>query len=54
MLAELPWFVRGILEIEIAGRTGDTPYLRFGDWPVAILSLALLIVAALSDRRSAA
>ncbi len=31
VLAELPWFVPGILEIEIAGRTGDTPYLRFGD-----------------------
>ena len=27
-LATLPWFVSGILEVEIAGRTGETPYLR--------------------------
>lgn len=54
VLAELPWFVRGILEIEIAGRTGETPYLRFGDWPVVILSLALLVAAALAGRRNAA
>ena len=32
VISELPWFTTGILEIEIAGRSGDTPYLRFGDW----------------------
>ena len=53
VLAELPWFVRGILEIEIAGRTGETPYLRFGDWPVLILSLVLFVLAVLWNRRSA-
>ena len=53
VLAELPWFVRGILEIEIAGRTGETPYLRFGDWPVLILSLALFAIAVLQNRRGA-
>ena len=30
-LARLPWFTRGILEVEITGRTGVTPYVRFGD-----------------------
>ncbi|MCL2298453.1 MAG: apolipoprotein N-acyltransferase [Proteobacteria bacterium] len=28
----LPWFTTDILEAEIAGRKGDTPYLRWGDW----------------------
>ena len=36
VLARLPWFTRGILEVEIAGRTGVTPYVRFGDWPAAV------------------
>jgi apolipoprotein N-acyltransferase len=53
VLAELPWFIRGILEIEIAGRTGETPYLRFGDWPVLVLSVALFVVAVLCNRRGA-
>ena len=50
VLSELPWFTQGILEIEIAGRTGDTPYVRFGDWPVVILAAALLLGAALLGR----
>ncbi|MDR2173566.1 MAG: apolipoprotein N-acyltransferase [Burkholderiales bacterium] len=28
----LPWFTTGVLEADIAGRKGDTPYLRWGDW----------------------
>jgi apolipoprotein N-acyltransferase len=51
VLAELPWFTTGILEIEIAGRSGDTPYLRFGDWPAVAAALALVIAAALLGRR---
>jgi apolipoprotein N-acyltransferase len=51
VLAELPWFVAGILEVEIAGRTGDTPYLRFGDLPVLVLACAMLVAAALLGRR---
>lgn len=49
-LATLPWFVSGVLEIEIAGRTGRTPYLTFADWPAVALSFALLIGAALFAR----
>ncbi len=30
-IARLPWFTRGILEVEITGRQGVTPYVRFGD-----------------------
>ncbi len=52
VLAELPWFVAGVLEIEIAGRTGDTPYLRFGDAPaLALASVLLLAAGALARRR---
>ncbi|MFO1315212.1 MAG: apolipoprotein N-acyltransferase [Burkholderiales bacterium] len=51
VLAELPWFTSGILEIEIAGRTGDTPYLRFGDAPAAALAAALLVLAFALGRR---
>jgi apolipoprotein N-acyltransferase len=50
-LAEMPWFTRGILEVEIAGRTGDTPYARFGDWPTLLLGIALVALAVAADRR---
>lgn len=53
VVVELPWFVRGILETEIAGRTGETPYLRFGDWPALALSLVLFAAAVLWNRRGA-
>jgi apolipoprotein N-acyltransferase len=42
--ARLPWFERGILEHEVAGRTGVTPYVRGGDAMAALL--AALVVAA--------
>ncbi len=45
VLAELPWYTQGILETEIAGRSGDTPYLRVGDFLAAGLALAMLAVA---------
>jgi apolipoprotein N-acyltransferase len=51
VLAEMPWFTRGILEVEIAGRTGDTPYVRAGDWPLVLLCAALLALAIAGDRR---
>ena len=52
-LATLPWFVSGILEVEIAGRMGRTPYLTVADWPAVALSLLLLIVPAVFARRRA-
>ena len=52
-LAELPWFVSGILEIDIAGRTGLTPYLVVADWLAVALSLALLAAAAVFAHRRA-
>ncbi|MCL4763020.1 MAG: apolipoprotein N-acyltransferase, partial [Burkholderiales bacterium] len=54
VIAALPWFTRGILEVEVAGREGATPYLRFGD-SIAVgasgLLLAIALVAAGRSRR---
>jgi apolipoprotein N-acyltransferase len=43
-VARLPWFTRGILEVEVAGRDGITPYVRFGD--ALAVSVALLVAVA--------
>ncbi len=52
VLAELPWFTQDILELEIAGRRGETPYVRFGDAPVVIGALLVLLVAGHASRRA--
>jgi apolipoprotein N-acyltransferase len=44
-IARLPWFTRGILEVEITGRQGVTPYVRFGDALPVALALVLSITA---------
>lgn len=41
-LGELPWFTTGVLEVSVAAREGETPYLRFGDALVLATSLALI------------
>ena len=50
-LARLPWYTRGILEIELQGRAGLTPYVRWGDAPVLALVALLLLAAVLAARR---
>ena len=50
-LARLPWFTRGILEGRIAGRSGATPYVRFGDALVVALALVIAGLAAFLARR---
>ena len=51
-IARLPWFTRGILEVEVTGREGTTPYVRWGDAVANALALALLL-AAIGLRRRA-
>jgi apolipoprotein N-acyltransferase len=51
-ISRLPWFEPGILEVTIDGRTGSTPYVRYGDTPAALAALALLIAAGLRSRHS--
>ena len=48
----LPWFTRGILEGTISGRTGTTPYVRFGDALVAALAMLVFGAAIFAARRS--
>ncbi len=51
VIAELPWFTRGILEVSVAGRLGETPYLRMGDaLPLAVSAAALVLAAAIGRR----
>jgi apolipoprotein N-acyltransferase len=49
-VARLPWFTRGVLEGRIAGRTGATPYVRFGDAVAVFAALLLALVALLVGR----
>jgi apolipoprotein N-acyltransferase len=52
VLAELPWFTQGILEIEISGRQGETPYVRWGDRLVVLLAGIILVIAYATSKRS--
>ena len=50
VLARLPQFAEGRLEIAAQGYAGATPFVQFGDWPIVFFSLAVLIVAVASAR----
>ena len=51
-IARLPWFTTGVLEVAVAGRTGETPYMQVGDIAVLVLCAVLFAAAiALSWRR---
>jgi len=54
VLQELPWFAQGILEVDLAGRQGETPYVRFGDAPVVIGALLVLLAAVYASGRNTA
>ncbi len=49
-VARLPWFTRGVLEVEVTGRQGATPYVRVGDWPAAAAAFTLLVAAVFAAR----
>jgi apolipoprotein N-acyltransferase len=51
VLARLPQFTAGRLEISAQGYAGDTPYMRLADWPVLAASLLVLAAAILQARR---
>lgn len=45
VLARLPQFTEGRLEIAAQGYSGTTPYARHKDWPVVVVSLLILTFA---------
>ena len=51
VLARLPQFAEGRLEITAQGYRGATPYVRLRDWPAVIASLLGLAGATLAARR---
>ena len=53
VIAELPQFVEGKLEVTAQGYKGVTPYVRFGDWmALAVCALAVMLAAVLARRAS--
>jgi apolipoprotein N-acyltransferase len=51
VLARLPAFSEGRLDVTAQGYVGATPYVRLRDWPIVLASLAVLVGAALAARR---
>jgi apolipoprotein N-acyltransferase len=52
VIGRLPQFTEGVLQGEVQGRSGATPYVRFGNSPVVLACLALLAAIAVYMRRS--
>lgn len=48
---QLPQFTQGVLEGEVRGYTGTTPYIRFGDLPAFLAAFALAAAGGLWGRR---
>jgi apolipoprotein N-acyltransferase len=52
VLARLPQFTEGRLEVLAQGYSGATPYSLYRDWPVIVVSLLVLVFAAFIARRA--
>ena len=52
VLARLPQFAEGRLEIAAQGYSGATPYVRLRDWPVVLVSLLILAACVARARLS--
>lgn len=50
---QLEPFRAGVLTEEVQGYEGQTPYMRWGDWPLIILSVLLTLAGMLVRRRQA-
>jgi apolipoprotein N-acyltransferase len=50
VLARLPQFTEGRLELSAQGYSGETPYMRLGDWPILAGCVLLLGIAVLRAR----
>ena len=52
VLARLPQYTEGRLEVAVQGYTGITPYMALADWPVLALALGVLAGAVLVARNT--
>jgi apolipoprotein N-acyltransferase len=52
IVAALPQFTRGVLEVNATPRQGATPYVRWKDSPILLLLLAVFLFAAIKQRFS--
>jgi apolipoprotein N-acyltransferase len=52
VVARVPQFEAAVLEAEVRGYTGTTPYARWGNYPVVTAAALAALAAALSRRRS--
>ena len=50
-IAILPAMVAGYADVQIQGRAGLTPYVRWGDYPFVLLACGILILALFGRRR---
>ena len=46
VLASLPQISRGVLRHDLEMRSGNTPFQRFGSWPILFSAVAILIFGA--------
>jgi len=51
VVAALPWFTQDILEVDITGRQGETPFVRWGDGLMAWLAVLVLAGLFAGSRR---
>ena len=50
VLAQLPQWRQGALDVDVQGTAGLTPYARFGNAPALALALVLALAAGLAAR----
>jgi apolipoprotein N-acyltransferase len=50
VLKRLPQFAEGRLEVAAQGYSGATPYVRLRDWPIVLISLAILGAAVIRSQ----
>jgi apolipoprotein N-acyltransferase len=49
--AQTPQFTRAVLPATFQPRTGATPYVRLGDWPILVLCAIMIAMGAIVGRR---
>ncbi len=53
VVGRIPHGVKGVLDVQVQPRTGTTPYVVLGNWPVLVLSLIIVFFGAVRRRAQA-